>query len=1076
MIALRGIFFSLIRIFVQSEGVRMSSGFEIATMFYMRYEISGVLRDCISRWHTQLAEGNRVLVAYDPDELFVTVTHMLACLGGFRPDWAQDVDLSGIFPSEDDHKMSGDKKEVVFWCDAIVEDRSVIEGKLGGTYQRCDVTVLDSADTFGFDRLLPLLNSNVVFPVKLYLIDFCHNDRAKGTCRGFVFLPDCLIDVTAVAQSFQWRSTSFLSVVFGKFMPQMHSIPLLKGNIVNHLLDLLILDETLEFDDLLPVIFQKYSLHWALLDDRATGLLLGDLRMQFLHLKQCLAIDFVKQGIDTSRALIEPSFYDAEYGLQGRLDLFVPASEEGGLQQTVVELKSSKPFRPNDFGLTISHYIQTILYQRITARHAEDETKQFSYIMYSALPHSFLKYAPINEKHMLMAVWVRNQIVLSDLKLARLGPEDDLLELFSLESEELIGYASRDRDQFVKVYRALSTVERRYFNLMLAFTVRDYQISKIGDVNIDRRRGQSALWLSSRSLKQVSYDIISFLIIEKLETREGNSYVHLCRTDRSELISNIRQGDIVVLYPEVEGRSPVDFMMTKGSVVSILQDKYVVQLRAVQRNEGFYRAYDHWVLEPDFLDSSYRYQFQSLYSWASSSPQKRSLLLGTRLPSSPAADLTIGDSYLDLTQEQLSLMKKALASPEIFLLWGPPGTGKTSYLVKAIIHHLLYHSEERLLLVAYTNRAVDELCATLEAISEGVRDQYLRIGSHKSVSIAYHDQLLQNKVATMPSRSALRTYLRGCRIAVGTVSSILGKPEIFELQQYDRLIVDEASQILEPMIIGLLSRIPRAILIGDHRQLPAVVLQTEAEASVAEASLQEIGLLSCADSWFERMFLLYQKKDAHWAFGMLRNQARMHHDISEFVSSTFYNGRLSIMTEVELKRQKETLDSGSLPPENRHYPFLSNQRLVFIDVASSSDSPIFLKKSDAEAKVIVKVVEDLLLLSPQSTIGIISTFRSQIANIRWHLQQSKLDLDFDLLTIDTVERYQGSARDVIIYSPAIQDVSQLDQIVSTNREGCDRKFNVVLSRARDRVVVVGNKNALSHSPAYRSFIKKYESS
>ncbi|HQW56812.1 MAG TPA: C-terminal helicase domain-containing protein, partial [Saprospiraceae bacterium] len=174
--------------------------------------------------------------------------------------------------------------------------------------------------------------------------------------------------------------------------------------------------------------------------------------------------------------------------------------------------------------------------------------------------------------------------------------------------------------------------------------------------------------------------------------------------------------------------------------------------------------------------------------------------------------------------------------------------------------------------------------------------------------------------------------------------------------------------------------------------------------------------------------------------------------------------------------QEDTLVSiDSIPKgHNGYLSALNAQRVLFIP------SPVahltFSKMNNQEANIILSVLRDLhTLYGSQSvslskkTIGIITPFRSQIINIRHHLQQLDFELD---CVIDTVERFQGGACDIIIISMVVSNPDQM-QMICSGGEGIDRKMNVALTRARERLIMVGNPEILSLSPFYKSFIDEY---
>ncbi len=123
---------------------------------------------------------------------------------------------------------------------------------------------------------------------------------------------------------------------------------------------------------------------------------------------------------------------------------------------------------------------------------------------------------------------------------------------------------------------------------------------------------------------------------------------------------------------------------------------------------------------------------------------------------------------------------------------------------------------------------------------------------------------------------------------VATVASILNRPDIFKLKNFDRIVVDEASQVLEPMLIGILNKAKRFVLIGDQKQLPAVVMQHEMPSTLISEGLRYIGITDFRHSLFERLIAANMRKEALW--GTLTHQGRMHPDLSDFINHAWYNG------------------------------------------------------------------------------------------------------------------------------------------------------------------------------------------
>jgi len=151
--------------------------------------------------------------------------------------------------------------------------------------------------------------------------------------------------------------------------------------------------------------------------------------------------------------------------------------------------------------------------------------------------------------------------------------------------------------------------------------------------------------------------------------------------------------------------------------------------------------------------------------------------------------------------------------------------------------------------------------------------------------------------------------------------------------------------------------------------------------------------------------------------------------------------------------------------------------MVFLPTESDLTS-LTGKTNIHEAEMMAEVVEIFQKIFSnnkiefnKNSIGIITPYRAQIAQIRDALQQRKIDTDS--LTIDTVERYQGGARDVILISLCTNKESQLTSLVSLSDEGVDRKLNVALTRARKHLVLVGNPKILNQNAIYKTLIDEY---
>jgi DNA replication ATP-dependent helicase Dna2 len=495
-----------------------------------------------------------------------------------------------------------------------------------------------------------------------------------------------------------------------------------------------------------------------------------------------------------------------------------------------------------------------------------------------------------------------------------------------------------------------------------------------------------------------------------------------------------------------------------------------------------FNEFEKWNLEHDQMDMSFNSMYQGLFQWASADKRKRYLLLATEPPRCPVTDTpsSLTPHPSSLTEEQQHILQKMLHAPDYFLLWGPPGTGKTSQMLRHFAKWIFENTEENLLLLAYTNRAVDEICEALESIGPAVKESYLRIGSRYSTSQQFENQLLANKIEKVSTRKGLREVLDNHRIFVSTLASLSNNQELLKLKKFRRVAIDEASQILEPVLAGLLPQFEQFVLIGDHKQLPAVVVQPPEASAVTDEKLLGIGLQNLRNSLFERLFRRCTEQGWHWAYDLLSHQGRMHEDIMRFPGEHFYEGKLKILPKEIPASQKQLapLPVQLLDNQSNWQVALAGRRLAFLNTPVDQESPS-RKTNRHEAELLTQLVKHFqnqpVTISPFggagggiATIGIITPYRAQIAQIQEVMQREGIDCGS--ITIDTVERYQGGARDIILISLCTNAASQMETLVSLSEEGVDRKLNVALTRAREQVVVLGNEDLLSRNEVYRRLI------
>lgn len=870
--------------------------------------------------------------------------------------------------------------------------------------------------------------------------------------------PDFLLDISNIARCFQGNYGHHpLLYTTERLRPRGNSQAMLLGNFAGAALDDIIWEgNNYSLSNTMNTFFREQVLQFTTCEDFNSRQFIDDAQKQSNHIKETVNQLFDKD-YDRSKALLEPSFVCERLGIQGRVDLMTSD------MRLLVEQKSGKNYNLelNTQGIKHKeeHYVQLLLYYGILRYNFGRSDNQVDIrLLYSRYPAAKgLLYVNFYRELFHEAIRLRNQIVATELLIAREG-FGRILPLLRTDvvfkGVERDGYFHRYVEPSLSTLNAQLTIlnptERAYYERMLTFIYREQLLQKEG-----RQEGQGGA---------VS-DLWNMPLTEKLET--GNIILN----GQLSATLNFRRGDMVYVYNYEKEPDVRSAILYKGTIESISSKS--IKVRYNDKQQGFDpMSQDKWAIEHAASDMNTTSAIKSLHQFITSDDRKRALLLGGRKPEADTS-LRLSRSY---HPDYDDVLLRAKQSRDYFLLIGPPGTGKTSMALRFMVEE----AEGDLLLMSYTNRAVDEICAMLD---DAGRD-YLRIGNETSCDPRFKSHLLEYKLSENAKLDDIRQYMETVSIVVGTTSMLQARPFIFQLKHFSLCIVDEASQILEPGLVGLLisDSIKRFILIGDHKQLPAVVQQSEEESLVDHPLLTAIGITNCRQSLFERLLHWERHCQRSQFIGILRKQGRMHPDIAAFPNLMFYPNEQ--LEPVPLKHQTDTSLHYDLESNDVVDDLLKQNRLLFIHSENpqqngiSEDTNFSDKTNPAEARI----VADLLYrihrfygdsFNPDKTVGVIVPYRNQIAMIRQEIEKLKLH-QLEQISIDTVERYQGSQRDVIIYSFTVSRPYQLDFLTSNCfiEEGrtIDRKLNVAITRARKQLIMTGNATLLCRNAIFKQLI------
>ena len=914
---------------------------------------------------------------------------------------------------------------------------------------------------------------------QLNLLDVTVDDNGVYTPSFIVLEPDYLLDISSLAECYKDYGSHPANYFLSRLVPIENARPLLLGNIANLFLDEWIYagEKEPDYTECMKKAFRQYPIELAACEElrnpQKEKEFAQDCRMHFEHIRETVQKTFLQPGynLDKNDAVLEPSYICEALGIQGRLDYMQRD------MSSFIEMKSGKAdeyamqgrLEPKE-----NNRVQMLLYMAVLEYSMGQERRSMHpYLLYTRYPLLYPARASwaqvrriINLRNCIVAseygVQLHNHPSFTQRLLAQINPS--VLNQKGLQGRFWEQYLKPSISRFGERMELLTPLERTYFYTLYNFITKELYTSKSGDVNCESRTGGSALWLSTLDEKRDAGEILYDLtIVENHASQAHKAFIILSIPQYEEtFLPNFRNGDVVVLYERNNGTDNVtNKMVFKGNIESITDNELRIRLRAAQQNPLVFPENSRYAVEHDTMDTTFRSMYLGLSSFMDANPERRELLLGQR---PPRFDMAYEDRIARTTDDFERVALKAEAACDYFLLVGPPGTGKTSRALRRMVEHFYACPSTQVLLLAYTNRAVDEICRSLSAILPQV--DYIRVGSELSCDARFRKHLLENVLAECNNRREVNIRMADCRIYVGTVASIASKPELFKLKHFDVAIVDEATQILEPQLLGILcarfkdgrNGIGKFILIGDHKQLPAVVLQSNEQSEVHDEGLRRIGLYNLKDSLFERLYRFHLQEEHCRAVDMLCRQGRMHPGVASFPNREFYAGKLEALG---LPHQLENVDAP--------VRFIPSER----DTESVSG-----KTNRNEARIVAQLAADVYHLYKETfevnrTLGVITPYRSQIALIRKEIQALGISA-LNEISVDTVERYQGSERDVIIYSFCVNYLYQLKFLPNLTEENgvwIDRKLNVALTRARRQLYITGVPDILNHNLIYRRLIQ-----
>mgnify|MGYP004447328405 FL=1 len=579
---------------------------------------------------------------------------------------------------------------------------------------------------------------------------------------------------------------------------------------------------------------------------------------------------------------------------------------------------------------------------------------------------------------------------------------------------------------------------------------------------VDRKVKRGDCWFPMKVTRSY-YNSLNQLVVE------------VTRSEDSEIEHNFEYGRQVMFFAQV-GLNDINYFKFTGTV-SYAEATRMVIVMPDQDSVSRLMSHDSVGVQLSFDETTYRLMLEALARVINAKNNRLAALRDMFYNRSETGKFKFDPlrfPWLNATQE--AAVNEVLWAKDVAVVHGPPGTGKTTTLVEAIYETL--RRENQVLVCAQSNMAVDWISERL--MDRGV--EVLRVGNPTRVNDKMLSQTYERRYEAHPDYPqlwAMRKTLREMRSA-GRKSESLHqkidrlKSRITELElrihnalfaqarvisctlagsasrvldgmKFATLFIDEAAQALEAACWIAIGKASRVIFAGDHQQLPPTVKCLEAlKGGLGKTLMERI------------------VENNPQVVTLLKVQYRMNDDIMRFSSNWFYNGEVHSA------------------PEVRHRGILDyDNAIMWVDTSEVDGKEEFVGDSygrinRSEAQLTIDTLKAFFekigkerVLDERIDVGIISPYRAQVQYLRRLIRHNDYFKPMrGLITVNTVDGFQGQERDIIVIS-----------LVRDNDEGNIgflrdlRRMNVAITRARMKLIIMGNADTMTRHPFYN---KLYE--
>lgn len=622
-----------------------------------------------------------------------------------------------------------------------------------------------------------------------------------------------------------------------------------------------------------------------------------------------------------------------------------------------------------------------------------------------------------------------------------------------------------------RINSSLADLQKQYALLQKEYDYeKEMYREQVERTGIRRRIEQGVCWYPVHTGKS-GYNSLNQLTVE----------VHRGEPDDTETLFEYGRP---VCFFKVEADGTLRYF-TFSSVISYVRDNTMVVVLLGSQVLAELNAVVDLGVQLYFDDTSYKTMFAALREVMGAKDNRLAFLREVLLGSLPVSNRELPPlkfPWLNASQERA--VNRVLAAREVAVVHGPPGTGKTTTLVEAVFETL--HRENQVLVCAQSNTAVDWISEKL--VDRGV--SVLRIGNPTRVNDKMLDFTYERRFEAHPDypelwniRKAIREIASGLRkkgrgereslfrrlaglrtrateleikidaqlfteARVIACTLVGAANRILERKRFSSLFIDEAAQAVEAACWIAISKAERVILAGDYCQLPPTVKCMEALKGGLGVTLLEKVVRTKPE-----------------VVSLLEIQYRMHEDIMRFSSRWFYQDRIQAAPEV---KYRGILDFDTAVTWINTADFDFREKCVGEGTGrlNTGEAELLMQ----QLKMYIERIGPERVLGESIDFGLISPYRAQVHYLRHLLKKDAFFRPFrPLITVHTVDGFQGQERDVIFIS-----------LVRANEEGQIgflrdlRRMNVAMTRARMKLLILGDAGTLVRHPFYRSLYEYIE--